>query len=303
VDGVLAAEGGAPFRPQALEADASGRLLALGDLPGAGPGVWRFLADGTLDTTFAGNGVAAWLGALPGDTALQPVQERVEFASSGTRFAVGVGIFAQEAAAPFVPRAGTFLSAIDAAADADAVGVQVDLGDRIDRQERLLLALAFTPDGTGIVAGGVTREARHRRIRFTPYVVRVATALAEPLPQPDLTVAYSAPIQTLDFGGLVEITVHLRVANAGPVRSAGCDTLVYLSQDGVLDASDRFIGQVPVGPVEPGSDVLADSTFFVDTTPPELPLPGQRVIAVVNGNRRILESDASNDTVVSPPVE
>lgn len=113
---------------------------------------------------------------------------------------------------------------------------------------------------------------------------------------PDLTGEWQTPRVSSDKKS---ITAKIRVSNRGNQKSvSGSAVAFYVSSRNTLDSSARPASSKRLGSVRPGQSVMVTSTLRVD--PPTGP---RYLIAVIDSNNKVVESNESNNTVVFGPMQ
>jgi uncharacterized delta-60 repeat protein len=295
--GVALAADGSPVLGQ-VDIDADGRIvaLALGDRPG----LYRFLPDGTPDLTFgvAGRSPVAWgvpgranVGDAHGIAATHGAAPRyvsaafVTLLANNNRTPTGSGIVVQT----FDPAAPRRVASLVQRLPRSFIQIQV-------------ARIAISPDGsTAVVAGSTGRYAgvRRRTIVYEPFLFRVRLDPVADVPLPDFHVYFSeAPGLAKNQFGDWMITGRMRVDNTGAGDPTGVRIAFYLSDDDVLDAGDTFIWYRAVRFSARGGVIEQPIDLSSGRLNPAV-ASGRRVIAVINPDGMLAESNIADDLAVS----
>jgi len=94
-----------------------------------------------------------------------------------------------------------------------------------------------------------------------------------------------------------KVKARLQIANAGTTPSPTARVHYFLSNDNVLDDADQFLKQVATGKIKPGKlkkKTLSASRLGIVT--------GQYLIAVIDAENAVAESNENNNVVVFGPI-
>jgi hypothetical protein len=164
--------------------------------------------------------------------------------------------------------------------------------------------IAISPDGsTAVVAGSIGRHAyarvrRHAAV-YEPFLFRVRLDPVADVPLPDFHVYFSeAPgLEKNQYGDWM-ITARMRVDNTGAGDPTGVPIAFYLSDDDVLDAGDTYIWWRAVRFSARGGVIEQPIDLSSARLDPKV-ASGRRVIAVINPDGRLAESNIADDLAVS----
>ena len=142
----------------------------------------------------------------------------------------------------------------------------------------------------------VADTGNHRIQRFSP-------SGQEPIPLPDLTGQWTSLIQrcrNTRIGPKCAISGKLDIRNIGNQNARFSFVRFYLSNDAYIDGADIFLKQVATGSVRMGTSkakMLSYSFPFGETA------SGKYIIAVIDVDNAVTESNKSNNYAVFGPIQ
>ena len=296
-DGLALSAAGTPVRGP-FDVDPSGNIVALDFGVGSQPGVYRFLADGTPDTTFgeAGRSPLSW--GVPGSVS---VNEGGAFGVTRTSHPVYVYatsvIFYAKDLRRFLGR-GILVQTFDSLAPRQVASYLHRFPASIE--DAGVESLALSPDGRTAVVGGWTRR-EYDDPAADPLLLRIDLETQDHRRLPDFRVSFTkAPAVVLDAYDSWSFVGAMRIENAGGGNLLGMRIGFYLSDDDQLDPGDQYIWYRQVR-FAPGRTRVVQpfrlSSGSVDLSP--VAVSGRRLIAVINPDGRYAEANMVDNVAVS----
>ena len=123
-----------------------------------------------------------------------------------------------------------------------------------------------------------------------------------PIPLPDLTGQWTSLIQrcrNTRNGPKCTITGKLSVQNTGNQNALSSSVRFYLSNDAYIDEADIFLKQVATGRVKMGKNKVK---MLSHSFPSGETVSGKYIIAVIDADNTVTESDKNNNYVVFGPI-
>ncbi len=145
------------------------------------------------------------------------------------------------------------------------------------------LEVRANPDGR-IVELDETNNGDTKLIEIKPFL-------------PDLTVTSVSGPAKAAVSRSVSVTATVKNEGAADATTP-FSVAMYLSTDLQLDASDRFLGNLPVASLKAGASFTSPSTFVVGI-PPDLPPGTYFLVAVADSATNAVESDETNNVKFS----
>ena len=297
--GTLASAGGPLPAHAQIGFDAEGRIYAA-----TGSALFRYLADGTPDPDWGEAGVSPIRLGVPyafghgagaaGGIAVARTGGRVAFGSSFT--SGGDNAFAIQVADASTP---TELRAHFQT----AVGARLHAGYGI-------FDVAIASDGAFAIAAGERDEEIDGIQVGVPFLFKVDLTPRDDVPLANGVVTWEgSPVVTLTpaqdgYRDVNILSAPLRVENRGAATMPAVTLTLWLSDDAEVGAGDRIVGDAQIPQLAPGAShtgfAVTPYQLFDQTFPS---MQGRRLIAVLDSEDLVLETDESDGVTVSAPLE
>ncbi len=95
-----------------------------------------------------------------------------------------------------------------------------------------------------------------------------------------------------------QIKAKLRINNIGTQTNASSHIKFYLSDDGIYDEGDTFLKQLSIGKIKPGK---SQTKSFGYSFPYNITAAGKYVIATLDTDNKVMETDKNNNSVSYGP--
>ena len=120
-------------------------------------------------------------------------------------------------------------------------------------------------------------------------------------PVPDLTGQWSSLIQTCKTSKTTKckITGSLIIQNVGTLNASSSRVNFYLSDDAVYDEGDTFLKSVSTGSIKAGASKTKKLSYSL---PVDESATGRYIIAVIDADNGVAESNEGNNQVVFGPI-
>lgn len=110
---------------------------------------------------------------------------------------------------------------------------------------------------------------------------------------PDLSATWSGVSRT-KLGSRHRIQAVLYVKNGGDMKASSTSARIYISNDTILDATDKYLGSVNIGSLSPGRSISKSVSYSLNWNP-----KGRVLLGVVDPKNTIKESNEENNQAVS----
>lgn len=304
---LLGIEGGVLIG-SAVEIDAHDRIVVYGQELGHRRGFFRFGKDGKTDPLFAGDGLASRPLGIPGNT---NVYEQTFAIAPGDveRYAVVAELSYQDARPMFTDGVGWFFGTFDPARARSVASIS----HRDPRTPGIVNAaplrgVAVSADASYAVAVGFTSNGAGSAYPVTPLLVRVDLAHETPHPVANLRPSWSGPVlantppRRAPLG--YQLSSVLRLRNTGGADVASVSVRLYLTSDAASVEPGDLIHSEEVRAIAAGDEVIVPiQTTWLYPGISRRELRQRRVVAVVDADGFVPQSDTSDDVAVSPAVQ
>ena len=170
--------------------------------------------------------------------------------------------------------------------------------------------MAIASDGAFAIAAGERDEEIDGIQVGVPFLFKVDLTPRDDVPLANGVVTWEgSPVVTLtpaqdSYRDVNILSAPLRVENRGAATMPAVTPTLWLSDDAEVGAGDRIVGDAQIPQLAPGAShtgfAVTPYQLFDQTFPS---MQGRRLIAVLDSEDLVLETDESDGVAVSAPLE